>query len=230
MRATSAINATTGDVYVAGEGVGTAYVLRFNRQLTTQLGRVMLEGNTSSRAFSVAISQNTGDVYVGGGTNSTVFPQMAGGADTVYGGTFDEGEAVFVARFNADLSQHLQSTYLSDVTPGQQPTVGSKMSPLLAVHPGSDEVYVAGYSVQQNLSASGGAQPSFGGGLTDVVITRLSPDLRQRRGATYFGGSSDEELGAMAFTPNGAQLYLTGITFSRDIPGTAGGVQQLLRS
>jgi hypothetical protein len=217
-----AISATTGDVYVTGEGLGAGYLLRFNQQLTTQLGRVILEGNNVARAFSVALNQATGDVYVAGATLATVFPQIEGGAETAFQGEGGDGEAVFVARFNADLSQHLQSTYLSDIQMSLQPHV-ARPSPMLLVHPVSGEVYVAGMSNRTDLPTGGGAQPNFGGGQNDLAISRLSPDLRQKRGATYFGGSGYEEAGDLAFTPDGATVYLTGMTFSSDLPGTAGG-------
>lgn len=214
------INATTGDVYVAGDGDLAGYLLRFNRQLTTRLSRVTLEGNYWTRAFSVDINQATGDVYVAGTTQSTVLPQIAGAAQPSNNG--EEGLDVFVARFNADLSEHLQSTFLSDAQPGSQPVV-SRMSPMLLVNPASGEVYVAGWTTL-TVDATGGAQPNACGA-TDIVVTRLSPDLRQRRGATYFCGYSSEVLGAMAFSPDGSRLYIAGDTFSNDLPGTAGGVQ-----
>jgi hypothetical protein len=216
-----AISATTGDVYVAGEGDGAGYVLRFNQQLTVQSGRVILEGNNVAWAYSVALNQTTGDVYVAGATLATVFPQIAGGAETVLP-TGGAGEPVFVARFNADLSQHLQSTYLSDVERTVQPHVG-RPSPMLVVHPVSGEVYVAGMTSRTDLPTAGAAQPVFGGGQNDLAISRLSPDLRQKHGATYFGGTGYEEAGDLTFTPDGATLYLTGMTFSDDLPGTAGG-------
>lgn len=217
-----AISAMTGDVYVAGQEDGAGYVLRFNQQLTVQLSRVILEGNNVARAYSVALNQTTGDVYVAGTTLATVFPQIAGGAETVFEGEGGDGEAVFVALFNADLSQHLQSTYLSDVQSSLQPHVAHP-SPMLVVHPVSGEVYVAGMTNRTDLPAAGGAQPVFGGGQNDLAISRLSPDLRQKRGATYFGGNGYEEAGDLAFTPDGAALYLTGMTFSDALPGTAGG-------
>lgn len=218
-----AISATTGDVYVAAEGFNpnAAYVLRFNRQLTVQLDRAVLEGSSLSRGLSVALNETTGDVYVAGGTNSREFPLTAGGLEEIFQGEGGDGEAVFIARFDADLN-HLQSTYLSDVHP-RAGSLTKRPSPKIAVHAASGELYVAGVSNRTDLPNMGGAQPVFAGGETDVAVTRLSPDLKQRRGTTYFGGSNFEELSDMAFTPDGAHVYLAGVSFSNDLPKTVGG-------
>lgn len=218
-----AISATTGDVYVAAEGFNpyAAYVLRFNRQLTVQLGRAALEGSSFSRALSVALNEGTGDVYVAGGTSSRTFPLTAGGLEEMFQGEGGDGEAVFIARFDATLD-HLQSTYLSDMSP-RAFNFTARPSPKIAVHTGSGELYVAGVSSRTDLPNMGGAQPTYAGGSSDVVVTRLSPDLKQRRGTTYFGGSNSEELSDITFTPDGAHLYIAGFSSSSNLPALANG-------
>ena len=209
-----AINATTGDIYVVGNSSTSSVVLRFNRDLTTQIGRRYIQGNSFTYGTSIAINQNTGDVYAAAYTSSTVMPGMAGGAEPSVDGTEPVSN---VTRMSADLSQVIQSTFVTEITPGPLPHTGNRYMPLIALNPASGEIYVAGWCWNKNVATNGGAFPNFLGGDDDVMVTRLSPDLQQKRGSTYFGGSGFEELGAITFSQDGAHVYITGFTFSPDL-------------
>ncbi|MFN2385867.1 MAG: hypothetical protein ABR576_06215 [Thermoanaerobaculia bacterium] len=98
--ASLAIHPTTGDVYVAGHtsslnfpgtaggaqptinpntaGVTDAFVARLNSTLTTLLQATYRGGSSIDFAPAVIVHPSSGEIYVGGRTSSTDFPQTAG--------------------------------------------------------------------------------------------------------------------------------------------------------
>jgi hypothetical protein len=172
-----------------------------------------LGGAGDDAAYAIAIS-STGEVYVAGDTNSTIFPRTSGGAQENYGGVLD----VFVARLSADLRTLHQSTYLG----------GSRWDKAyaLAIHPTTGEVYVAGRTESKNFpKTTGGAQGSFGGGLGDAFVTRLNSSLTQILQSTYLGGNDLDEAHALAIHPTTGDVYVAGETYSTDFPNTTGGAR-----
>jgi FOG: PKD repeat len=235
-----AIHPTTGEVYVVGATNSTdfpkttggaqancnncasgnrpiydAFVARLNSDLTQILQSTYLGGRERDDANAIAIHPKTGEVYVAGMTASTDFPKTAGGAQAN-----TERLDAFVARFNSDLTQILQATYL-----GGNLGDGAKA---LAIHPISGEVYVAGYTNSTNFpNTKGGAQASKAGHVNDydAFVARLNSDLTQILQATYLGGNYWDEAKALAIHPKTGEVYVAGMTRSTDFPKTAGGAQ-----
>jgi len=171
-----------------------------------------LGGAGDDAAYAIAIS-STGEVYVAGDTNSTIFPRTSGGAQENYGGVLD----VFVARLSADLRTLHQSTYLGGS--------GADRAYALAIS-STGEVYVAGETMSNNFpNTSGGAQASYGGGLGDAFVTRLNSSLTQILQSTYLGGRSNDYAYALAIHPTTGDVYVAGETMSDNFPGTSGGAQ-----
>ncbi|MFZ8859805.1 MAG: hypothetical protein ACO2PP_04810 [Thermocrinis sp.] len=230
-----AIHPTTGDVYVAGVtiskdfpkttggaqtghggGYSDAFVARLNKELTQILQSTYLGGTGSDGAGLLAIHPKTGDVYVGGSTSSTDFPNTAGGAQTKK----QKYDDAFVARLNKELTQILQSTYLG----------GDNTDSILAlaIHPTTGEVYVAGWTSSKDFpNTTGGAQArrheNFN--FIDAFVARLSADLTQILQSTYLGGSSDDYAIALTIHPITGEVYVAGETWSDNFPNTTGGAQ-----
>jgi hypothetical protein len=115
----------------------------------------------------------------------------------------------------------LQSTYLGGG--GDDPAFA------MTTHPTTGEVYVAGYTQSPDFPGTGGGpQASYKGG-DDAFVARLSPSLTTLLQATYLGGSDFDEAMALAIHPSSGQLYVAGVTYSRDFPHTAGGAQAFSR-
>jgi muconolactone delta-isomerase len=229
-----AIHPTTGEVYVAGRtesknfpkttggaqgsfggGNRDAFVARLNKDLTRILQAIYLGGINDDEAYTLAIHSNTGEVYVAGVTESKNFPKTTGGAQAVYGGGYYDA---FVARLNKDLTQILQSTYLG----------GSDVDKAIAltIHPTTGEIYVAGYTTSTNFpGTTGGAQVAHGGGDVDSFVARLNKDLTQILQSTYLGGSGSDYAAALAIHPTTGEVYVVGVTESKNFPKTTGGVQ-----
>jgi muconolactone delta-isomerase len=237
-----AIHPTTGDIYVAGvtssenfpkttggakavlgeRYFSDAFVARLNKELTQILQSTYLGGSDSDYAHALAIHPTTGDIYVAGVTYSKDFPQTAGGARGSSGGDRD----AFVARLNSELTQILQSTYLG----------GSSwdIAHALAIHPKTGEVYVAGETKSKDFpKTTGGAQVSCGGCddiFDDAFVARLNKELTQILQSTYLGGSNDDSAYALAIHPQTGEVYVAGVTSSKNFPKTTGGAQAKYRN
>jgi len=99
----------------------------------------------------------------------------------------------------------------------------------LAIAPTTGDVYVAGLTNSINFpGTAAGAQRVFGG-VTDTFVTRLNASLTALEWATYLGGSGDDEGIALAIAPTTGDVYVAGLTDSRNFPGTSGGAQSVLR-
>src|SRR6202007_1802314 len=113
-----------------------------------------------------------------------------------------------------------QATYLGGT--------GDEEVDRLAIHPGTGEIYAGGFTNSTSMpcfTASGqcgnGAQ-SVRSGPGDAYVTRLSPDLRQYRQTTYYGGGASDNAYTMATLPNG-EVLIGGSTTSNDLPCTTAG-------
>jgi len=236
-----AIHPMTGDVYVAGTtesevfpatdgsaqptpsrhpydtgaSAKDGFISRLNSDLTQLIQSTFLGGWYEDIIQAIAIHPQTGDVYVAGWTRSSIFPQTTNAAQADYRGGWTDA---FVSRLSADLRTLHQSTYLGGS--GDDSAYGLAIS-------STGEVYVAGYTTSSDFpGTSGGAQPTFGGGL-DAFVVRLRPDLQTGAllQATYLGGSQSDEAKAIAIHPTTGDVYVVGTTSSSDFPQTTGSAQ-----
>jgi hypothetical protein len=232
-----AIHPTTGDVYVAGKTVSKdfpkatggaqaycnncksdnlltndAFVARLNKDLTQILQSTYLGGSGNDEANALTIHPTTGEVYVAGHTLSSNFPKTAGGAQAKY----RNGDA-FVARLNSDLTQILQSTYLGGSD--------SDHARALAIHPRTGEVYVAGYTNSKDFPKTTGGAQARKRAYTNPFVARLNSDLTKILQSTYLGGSEWDEAYSLVIHPQTGDVYVAGVTVSKDFPKTTGGAQ-----
>ena len=167
-----------------------------------------LGGSGDDSANALALGAE--GVYVAGHTTSTDFPGTAGGAQSTYGGGDQD---VFVALLTPELKTITQATYLG----------GSMPDYTYALAVGASGVYVSGLTSSSDFPGTlGGAQPSNGGS-TDAFVALLTPDLKTLTQATYLGGSAQDSAGSLALGASG--VYVAGMTFFSDFPGTTGGAQ-----
>ena len=170
-------------------------------------------------ATALAVHPGSGDVYVAGTTSSTTntFPGVSGGAQAALGGLDD----AFVSRFSADLNTLIKSTYLG--------AAGFDQANAIAIHPGTGDIYVAGFTDSTTSTfpgVSGGAQGSLGG-TYDAFVTRLSADLTTLIKSTYLGAAATDFAYALAIHPASGDVYVAGYTTSAttSFPGVSGGAQ-----
>lgn len=92
---------------------------------------------------------------------------------------------------------------------------------------GEGKVYVAGYTVsvfQSDFPTTTGVIDTSANGSYDIFISRLNNSLTQLEASTYLGGQNADYVNGLAIDGQD-NLYLTGITSSRDFPVTPGAFQ-----
>ncbi len=228
-----AIDSTTGDVYVTGyttsddfpgiaggaditfAGYNEAFVARFSGDLKTLYQSTYLGGESYDAGFGIAVD-TSGDVYVTGVTNSTDFPNIAGGADETI-----TGDEAFVSRLSGDLKTLHQSTYLG----GGSYDAGTG----IAINSTTGDVYITGTTGSNDFpNTSGGADPVFL--LDEAFVSRLSSDLKTLYQSTYLGGSEDDAGNGIAIHPASGDVYVTGGTISSDFPNISGGMYHMVHN
>ncbi|HNZ95826.1 MAG TPA: hypothetical protein PKM64_01355 [Thermoanaerobaculia bacterium] len=118
----------------------------------------------------------------------------------------------------------IQSTYLG----GSESDLFSAVA-LLA----GGDVLVAGFTDSPDFpKRTGGAQPTYSGGLYDGFIARLSGDLRTLVQSTYLGGTKDDRISALE--PNEAGgfsvVWVGGWTTSANFPGVTSSSPQPIKA
>ena len=145
-----------------------------------------------------------GEVYISGGTGSSDLPGV-NGVQRVHGGGFVDG---FVAKIGPDGAAIQYATYLG----------GSGSDELNRVAVGGDgHLYVSGYTSSPDFPVASALQPAFGGGFTDGVVAKLSPDGMRLVFSSYLGGVDSDAVIGLTVDAEGA-IYLAGGTSSYNFP------------
>ncbi len=219
---------TGGNVYVAGDtGSGNfpvtegafqgqinqgedtdepdGFVARLNADLGTLQASTFVGGSGDDGINGLALSQQTGELFVTGNTGSADFPVTEG----AYQGSLPEDTtgAAFVSRLDQDLTQLLASTYFSKA--GSDHTTANDL--LLA----NGGVYICGDPVG-----------IFGG---DAMVALFDRSLSHAV-SEVFGGSDQDWAVALAAGPHGDDIYVVGNTHSPDFPVTEGAYDTTLNN
>jgi beta-propeller repeat-containing protein len=179
-------------------------------------------GDDGGRSLRVA---SDGSVYVAGVTNSQNMPTTAGAHNTRYNGAQD----AYVARLSPDGRSLLFGTYLGGAH--RDGTGGTHAIFLDA----QGNAFVTGYTNSANFPTTVGAfQRSFAGSNSgvweldgDFFVSKLSP-TGQLLASTFLGGSAGEFPEGIGVDAVG-NVYVTGMTHSRNFPTTSNAAQTTLR-
>jgi hypothetical protein len=163
-------------------------------------------------------------LLLGGQTVSPDFPVTQGALQTRYGGEPAGtghpgvyGGDCFLARLSADGREVLAATFFG----------GSKQE---------RDVYGMALDRQGNIvvttttrspdmpTTEGAFQRRYGGGEADVVVAKLSSDLKRLIWCTYIGGSGNETPRGGLAVDAADNIYVVGTTASADFPVTSGVV------
>lgn len=157
---------------------------------STYLGGPVNGTSNQEQGTSIAVDQS-GAVYVTGITSSTGFPTV-NPFQSKLGGSSNFSDA-FVTKLSSNGSQIVFSTYLG----GR----GNTSENGLGIAPDSaGNVYVYGLTFNFRLSSlvidfpvtSNAFQREFGGGGSDLFVSKLNPSGNQLLYSSYLGGSEDE--------------------------------------
>jgi hypothetical protein len=210
---------TSGTVYVAGHTTSVDFPvvqpLQSNLRGSSDMWIAKLDpsgslvystyygGSSFENGDALALGP-AGEVYISGGTGSSDLPGV-NGVQRVHGGGFGDG---FVAKIGPDGAAIQYATYLG----------GSGGDELNRVAVGGDgHLYVAGYTSSQDFPVASALQPVFGGGFTDGVVAKLSPDGTRLVFSSYLGGVDRDAVVGLTLDAEGA-IYLAGGTSSYNFP------------
>ncbi|HEX7808511.1 MAG TPA: Calx-beta domain-containing protein, partial [Thermoanaerobaculia bacterium] len=173
-------------------------------------------GGTQGDGVSGDPSATATSLYVAGTTDSHDFPNTAGGLMPALN-ALDSSHAGYVTRLSLDLTQNIQSTYYAR---------DFGHISVFTVEAALGDVFIMGRGQGSGLpGTAGGAQPTHGGGFSDLFIARLAPTLTSVVNATYFGGADDEEPGTNALLISGGRVFVGGHSTSDTLPGITGAAQ-----
>lgn len=130
-----------------------------------------------------ATFDDAGNIYSGGQAFGPGLPASVGAFQASFGGGF--GTDINVNKFSADASTQIWATYIGANNADEKP------HSLIANI--NEELTVLGSSTGIDYPTTLGAvQPTFGGGNSDIVVTRLNAAGTALIGSTYMGGSGDD--------------------------------------
>lgn len=202
----------------AAQRMVPADTLRFQVEFSTLLG------GSEYDDLREIIPLPDGSLLLGGQTVSADFPVTVGAVQGRYGGepagtghSGVYGGDCFLARLSADGRKILASTFFG----------GSRQERDVygMARDSRGNIVITTTTRSPDLPTTDGAfQRRYGGGEADVVVAKLSADLKQLIWCTYVGGSANE-------TPRGGLavdaadiIYVVGSTQSADFPTTPGVV------
>ncbi len=211
----SADTPTTTGAYdeIFNGGGGDGYIAKFSNDLQTLEAATFIGGSSRDGSRGITIA-NDGSVYIAGRADSLDFPTTDGAYDTEHNGDGSNVSGdVFVAKFDNQLTVLQAATLFG----------GKKYEKAESIAIGPDgTVYVSGRTDSTDLPIPGDAYDSnYNGGNEDVFIARFSADLSILRHATYFGGSRYES-GWRVLPDAEGNVYISGTTYSEDLPVTEG--------
>ena len=155
-------------------------------------------GNVSDRGFGIAID-NSGNAYVAGETNSSVFP-VTNAYQAVKGGPNSDA---FVMKLNPVGNTVLYATYLG----------GSSADRAFGIAvDGSGNSYITGEASSTNFPIVNAIQSGYAGG-TDAFVAKLNPNGNSLEFSTFLGGTGYEAGSGIAADQFG-NTWVTGTTNS----------------
>lgn len=191
---------SAGTLQSTNAGSQDAFIVKFD-PAGTRLWATYYGGIVNDPAHGVAVD-GTGNIYVGGFTESVNFPVTPGAYQTVKGNVGDG----WLLKLTPT-GTRLWATY-----------VGANNDDViyaLTCDPAGD-VYVTGTTSSTNFPVSGSVvQPTFGG-YTDAFVMRFTP-AGVPTWSTYFGGANEESGEGIALDPAGNVVF-TGTTLSYNLP------------
>ena len=88
----------------------------------------------------------------------------------------------------------------------------------IAVDPATGDALVTGQAGSTDFPTANPFQPSYGGGVEDAFVSRLSADGSALVFSTYLGGSDFDTGNDIGVDPATGDILVTGVTYSQDFP------------
>jgi hypothetical protein len=188
-------------------GLQDGFVAKFDSALQTLAFSTYLGGSGGTAGSPESVNgifvDLAGNIIAAGTTSSSNFPVTAGAFQTIFGGQTDG----FISRFSPQ-GLLMQSTYLGGAL------TDSITSVALDVH---GYVYVSGSTYSLDFPVTTNALQAASAGLLDGFADKLNITLSKLIFGTYFGGTQNDGVNAMAVDGE-TSLLLVGQTSSPNLP------------
>jgi len=207
----------------------SAFVAKLSPDGSNLLYATYLGGSsvTETEANGIAVD-SSGNAYIAGSTYSNDFPTTSGSFQPQPPGTLQDPSrsSAFVTKLNSTGSSLIYSTYLAG-TPGASggpvfPADSAKGITLDA----TGEAVLVGTTSESDFPTTSGAFQTRGPTTGDVIgfVTKLNSTGSGLVFSTFLGGTSNDELNAVALDSSG-NIYVAGTANSLDFPTTPGAFQ-----
>jgi hypothetical protein len=207
---------------IRGSHAGGTYDVVMTKLNTTgqMIFSTYLGGSGSDYADGLATDE-VGNVYLTGYTNSTNFPTTAGSYQTTNQGMYDG----YVTKITPNGSAIVWSTYLGG-------RYGDESHDLALDSQGN--IYLTGWTVSDNFPTLNPFQSTLHTGSSgDAFVTKMNPQGTGLIYSTYLGGNNPPGPGednGQGITVDGAgYAYVTGYTQSPNFPITPGSFQPFFK-
>lgn len=202
---------TVGAFQTTKAGSWDIFVTKLNSSGTGLIYSTYIGGNNYELAYGIAVDNN-GNAFVTGQTNSTDYDGTPGAFQLNNGGSDD----IFITKLNSTGSGLVYSTFIG----GNGSETGYKI-----ITDGSGNAYITGFTASNDYDLTTGAYQSiYGGGFSDVIVTKINSSGTGLIYSTYIGGSGDEYGYGLAVDASG-NAYITGYTDSNNYDITVGAFQ-----
>lgn len=228
--------ATPGAFQTQLNGAFDIGILKYDSTGTRLLYATYLGGRQTDSPHSLVVNSNN-ELLVLGTTSSDDFPTSGSAYDRVFsggpmiGGVVDYlfGTDILISKFSSDGRQLLASTLL-----GGTSNDGLNQGVLVQnygdhqrgdiITDASNNVYIATVTSSPEFPIVNGLFTTYGQGISDAVVVKMSGDLREILWSTFIGGSGADASHTIKFDKNG-DLFVAGGTSSSDFPVTPGSYQ-----
>lgn len=219
----------------------------YNKQYDLIIDPVMvfasLSGSTADNWGFTATYDPQGNLYAGGIANGLGYPTTSG----AYRAFFSGGSSalmpcdITISKFNSTGSSLIYSTYIGGT---------SDDYPHSLIVDNNNNLIIAGKTLSQDYPVTNGAfQTTFGGGVTDLFVTKLNASGSALVASTFLGGTGDDginvSLGFNAnqnslkynygddsrsevIVDNSGNIYVVASTQSSNFPTTTNGAKRNL--
>lgn len=185
------------------------FVAKFDDEGADLLYATYIGGSADENPLEIAVDAN-GNAFITGVTSSIDFPTVNPFQPSYGGG----GQDAFVLKLDAAGANLIYSTYLGGT--------GLNQSRGIAVD-AEGHAYIAGNTPADGFPTRNPLQ-SYGGGVSDGFITKLSRDGARLVYSTFLGGSGLESCRGIRLDAEG-NAYVVGETRSTNFPVTSGAFQ-----
>lgn len=222
-----------------GTGSCDATISKYSSDGTTFLFSTYLGGSNADQPHSMIVNSNN-ELYVYGSTGSADFPVTTGAYDATFGGgtpvgfdsnfiNFTGGSDIFIARFKADGSDLLSSTYYGGSANDGLNTNANLQYNYADQSRGeiyidlNNNIYIGSTTLSIDLPVTNGAFQTSTGGVQDGCIAKFDNNLSTLQWASYLGGSTADAVYSIIVGKNN-NVYVTGGTTSQDFPTSNGAL------